>query len=446
MPQRSLIDVLAPAAFAAGLSAVVFGLGFLVGAKQIFPYRHLAEAEEVLRGTYNAYVRPPPFARPASAGARQDGLALDAPQIAPGVTFVVGYRPEGFGAWVVDRDGTVLHRWRARFSDVFGAAPQLLWQARDETIAWHGAHLYPDGSILINFQDNSFPYGSGLVKLDKDSNVVWKLAENTHHDVSVDEDGTIWVPAQRYRPEGVPGFGNLEPWYYEDVVLKVSPDGRVLDEISVLAALRGHPGLTTVTYGEDSALEISSHDPTHLNNVEPLPGAMAAAFPRFSPGDLLVSLRNANTVAVIDPRTKAVKWTLNGPFAQQHDPDFLPNGHILLFDNLGGLNGDPACGRSRILEIDPETQEAAWRYDGCGGPPFDSERRGTQQLLGNGNVLIAESLRGRILEVTREAQPKIVWEYFNIVGDLDGDDAIGVITHAERFRPADLPFLQEPVS
>ena len=94
------------------------------------------KAEEVLRGTYNAYVRPPPFARPASAGARQDGLALDAPQIAPGVTFVVGYHPEGFGAWVVDRDGTVLHRWRARFSDIFGAAPQLLWQARDETIAW----------------------------------------------------------------------------------------------------------------------------------------------------------------------------------------------------------------------------------------------------------------------------------------------------------------------
>jgi Arylsulfotransferase (ASST) len=446
MPQRSLIDVLAPAAFVGGLLAVAFGGGFLAGAKQVFPHRQLAAAEEALRGAYNAYFRPPPFDRPAPAGVRRDGPTLDPDRVAPGVTFVVGYRREGFGAWVVDRDGTVLHRWRGRFSEIFGQAPQLLWQARDETIAWHGAHLYPDGSILINFQDNSFPYGSGLVKLDRDSKVLWKLERNTHHDVSVGEDGTIWVPAHRYRPDGVPGFGNLEPWYYEDLILKVSPDGQVLDEISVLAALGEHPGLTTVTYDEDVGLEISSRDPTHLNNVEPLPRALAAAFPQFSPGDLLVSLRNLNTIAVVDPRTKALKWSLTGSFVQQHDPDFLPNGHILLFDNLGGLNGDPSCGRSRILEIDPATQAVVWRYTGCDGHPFDSERRGTQQLLGNGNVLIAESLRGRAFEVTREPEPKIVWEHHNLLGGLDEPDAVGVITHAERFRPADLPFLQDPVS
>jgi hypothetical protein len=446
MPQRSLIDFLAPAAFVGGLLAVAFGGGFLVGAKEVFPHRQLATAEETLRGAYNAYFRPPPFDRPAPAGARRDGLTLDPERVAPGVTFLVGYRPEGFAAWVVDRDGTVLHRWQGRFSEIFGQAPQLLWQARDETIAWHGAHLYPDGSILINFQDNSFPYGSGLVKLDKESRVLWKLERNTHHDVSVDEDGNIWVPAQRYRPDGVPGFGNLEPWYYEDLILKVSPDGQVLDEISVLAALAGHPGLTTVTYDEDVGLKISSRDPTHLNNVEPLPRALAAAFPQFSPGDLLVSLRNLNTIAVIDPRTKALKWSLTGSFVQQHDPDFLPNGHIMLFDNLGGLNGDRSCGRSRILEIDPATQAVVWRYTGCDGHPFDSERRGTLQLLGNGNVLIAESLRGRAFEVTREPKPAIVWEYYNLLGGLDEADAVGVITHAERFRPADLPFLQDPVS
>ena len=79
-------------------------------------------------------------------------------------------------------------------------------------------------------------------------------------------------------------------------------------------------------------------------------------------------------------------------------------------------------------------------------PPFDSERRGTQELLDNGNVLISEALGGRVLEVTHDSQPKIVWEYFNIAGELDGGPAVGVITHAERFRPVDLPFLQEPVS
>jgi hypothetical protein len=446
MTQRPLIDALAPIAFVAGLLMLVFGAGFLVATQQIFPYTQLVAAGETVRGAYHAYFRPPPFARPGSSGTRAGAQVIDAGRIAPGVTFMVGYRPEGFGAWIVDRDGTILHRWHARYSEVFGKAPQLLWQARDETIAWHGAHLYPDGSILFNFQDNSFPFGSGLVKLDKDSNVIWKLAENTHHDVSVDEDGIIWVAAQRYRPDGIPGMGNLEPWYYEDVVLKVSPDGQVLDEISVLGALRDWPGLTTVTYEEDVSLKIASHDPTHLNNVEPLPRAMANAFPQFAPGDLLVSLRNVNTIAVIDPHTKRLKWSMTGAFAQQHDPDFLPNGHILMFDNLGGLNGDPACGRSRALEIDPATQAVVWRYDGCAGPPFDSERRGTVELEDNGNVLIAEALNGRALEVTHDAQPRIVWEYSNIVGELDGGPAIGVITHAERFRPGTLPFLQGPVS
>ena len=45
-----------------------------------------------------------------------------------------------------------------------------------------------------------------------------------------------------------------------------------------------------------------------------------------------------------------------------------------------------------------------------------------------------------------DPEPKFVWEYFNLAGELDGARAVGVITHAERFRPADLPFLQEPVS
>ena len=37
------------------------------------------------------------------------------------------------------------------------------------------------------------------------------------------------------------------------------------------------------------------------------------------------------------------RWAMAGPFRRQHDPDLLPNGHIMVFDNLGG---DPACGRT----------------------------------------------------------------------------------------------------
>ncbi|MGD9508843.1 MAG: hypothetical protein AB7X49_09875, partial [Geminicoccaceae bacterium] len=195
MPQRSLLDLIAPALFVAGLLAAAFGVGFLVGKQRLFPHDQLAGATEALYGAYKAYLRPPPFNRPAPESAIDGSRALDAASIEPGLTFVVGNGRDGFGAWLIGQDGGIRHRWRGSYSQIFGAAPQLKWQARDSTIAWHGSYLYPDGSILFNFQDNNFPYGSGLVKLDKDSNVVWKLDRNTHHDVSVDEDGNIWVPA-----------------------------------------------------------------------------------------------------------------------------------------------------------------------------------------------------------------------------------------------------------
>ena len=51
-----------------------------------------------------------------------------------------------------------------------------------------------------------------------------------------------------------------------------------------------------------------------------------------------------------------------------------------------------------------------------------------------------------ILEVTGDPQPKLVWEYYNVVGVVDGVPHVGLITHAERFRPEDLTFLAGPIS
>ena len=42
---------------------------------------------------------------------------------------------------------------------------------------------------------------------------------------------------------------------------------------------------------------------------------------------------------------------------------------------------------------------------------------GSQQALDNGNILITESLRGRIFEITRSG--RVVWEYLN-PAEVDG--------------------------
>ena len=132
-------------------------------------------------------------------------------------------------------------------------------------------------------------------------------------------------------------------------------------------------------------------DPTHLNDIELVtPGSRRLPDAEGGrPAGLLAQCQFAGR----DRRRDQDGWAMAGSFRRQHDPDLLPNGHILVFDNLGG---DPACGRSRILELDPVTQAIVWSYAGCNGDRFYSEAWGEQQLLPNGNVLVTESYGGRV--------------------------------------------------
>lgn len=425
------MDRIARIAFVLGLVVLGFGYGFAARSWKLPPYEQMKPIGDAVQAV-RLYFTDADYLTFDDAPSPGGAAIRDREAMAPGLTFVSRYDGDQFGAELIDADGKVVHRWSKRFSEVWGDAPQhVQFVADDKYLEWHGTHLYPDGSLLFNFEGLMFPFGGGLIKLDRNSEVVWKLAQNTHHSITVAEDGTIWVPSVRYRPDGMPELPGFEPWFYEDTILKVSPEGEVLDEISVPLALRALPGVLPA--------KAESFDITHLNDVEPVSPEMARRFPMLREGDLLVSLRNMNVVVAIDPSTRAARWVLNGPFRRQHDPDLLPNGNLMVFDNLGG---DPACGRTRILEIDPRTQEVVWSYDGCkGGQRFESEAWGEQQALPNGNVLITESMVGRVIEVTREPKPRIVWSYTNRIGGTGGNARGGVIGMAQRFGPDDLTFL-----
>ncbi len=73
-------------------------------------------------------------------------------------------------------------------------------------------------------------------------------------------------------------------------------------------------------------------DLLHSNDVEPLLPELAREFPMFRAGDLLVSLREINAVFVMDHDSLAIKWMFTGAL-RQHDPDFFPDGTIVLFNN-----------------------------------------------------------------------------------------------------------------
>ncbi len=107
-------------------------------------------------------------------------------------------------------------------------------------------------------------------------------------------------------------------------------------------------------------------------------------------------------LAVVDLEQRSVVWTSCERWQRQHEARVTPGGRIMLFDNR------KFDGQSRVVEFDVTSGDVTWLYT---DEEFYSTGAGAQQVLPNGNVLISESQKGRIFEVTRDGS--IVWEYLN---------------------------------
>jgi hypothetical protein len=413
-----------------------FTYGVAVGKYKYFPHNILNGAVDAVRGLETIYFGERAFyfgEVHGEGGVVSHNTALSS----SGLTFMTAFRNEYFQGTLFDMKGKIVHEWKARYSDVWPEAPHLLFQAEDHMIGWHGYHLYPDGDLVFNFSMSNFPDGGGLVRLDKDSNVIWKLAENTHHALKVGEDGLIYALSHTFYPETVPSMSEFGARTLEDFILVVSDDGRVLERISLIQALRLSKYSSLLSLASSSWRD---SDPLHVNSIDLLSAGFADQFPQLEPGDMMVSLRHINSIIFIDAKTKVVKLALTGMTDSQHDADYLPNGNVMVFDNAGH-SGEG--GMTRIIEINPMTGEVVWIYTGDSEHPLANKRAGNQQLLANGNVLITDSESGRIFEVTRSGE--IVWDFVNVVMHPDRTDGSerqkGMVTEAKRYTLQSLPFV-----
>lgn len=358
----------------------------------------------------------------------------------PGLNLVLsGHAPE---ASLIDLDGRVLHTWTKKLGDVwqeprvpakgpltFGATvraqrdidPQLIKRLPKRFLGtpnfghsyFRRAYLYPNGDLLTFF---SF---IGAIKLDSASNVIWSYQTMAHHDLDVGTDGRMYVLSTE--PREFPGLGEGGK-ALADFVAVFGESGALERKIGVLDAILNSRYAGLATHASQQ------FDLLHTNSVVVLDGTLAVRIPAFRAGNLLVSCRNINTIAVIDVEQNTIVWAMNGPFVMQHDPAVLPNGNLLIFDNHG--NG----GYSRVTEYNPLTQEIAWEFAGTPPESFYAIGLGAASRLPNGNTLISESTRGRAFEVTPENE--VVWEYINPHRDGDSGELIAVIFDTVRV-PAD---------
>jgi len=294
--------------------------------------------------------------------------------------YVSGHAPE---AVLLGLDGRVLHRWRIPFAAAFpGRAPG------PDSGFFRRASLLADGSLIALFQ------GTGLVKLDRDSRLLWRHEAALFNDLWVAPSGErilALAKSPRARPDLRPGGPLLE-----DALVELDGDGRERWRASLLDALeRSSRRALMLPLG-------ATADVFHSNTVEVLDGPAGSG--PFARGNLLVSWREIDTVATLDPRATTVLWAQRGPFRAQHEPSLEPDGALLVFDNRGGEDG-----AARVLRLDPASGAVLWQWPGPPGRPLRSRQAGAVHRLGNGNLLVVESERGAAFEL--DAQGGVVWEF-----------------------------------
>jgi hypothetical protein len=356
---------------------------------------------------------------------------------------------ESSSAVLLDMRGNVVHRWQMPFRQAWPKAPHVPSPQPDERIHWFRCHLYANGDLLaIYHAEQDTPYGYGLVKLDKESNLLWAYGGNVHHDVDAGEDGRIYALTQKIVRTPPAGLEDIPAPFIADYVVVLSPEGQELHCIPLLEAFRDSPfALTLATLSRrppkarlqpaGPPVRPEHGDILHANSVKVLPRAQAPQFPLFKAGQVLISLRTLDTLAVLDVESRSVVWAASGLWRSQHDAQFLDNGHLLLYDNRGTAT------QARVLEYDPVTGAYPWSYVDNALKGFVANQRGATQRLPNGNTLIVDPDDYRLFEVT--PRQEVVWECSAPISPYaQGPMPLYhvSITSARRYAAAELTFLK----
>lgn len=428
--------------FLASIVFVVWLGGSVMTLAEIFPSNYVRDAyragvalKDKAESTQNPYASNLWF--PARTS-RQGVTTHDPTRAYDGLTLYTSGRDAA--AYLIDMDGRAVHRWQRPFSSVWDESAAARNPVPDDFVYFEKAVPLPNGDLLAVYVGvGDTPWGYGLVKLDRDSNVTWKNLDAFHHDIALADDGRIYglTHSFRRRPLASPAGdlaapSHLEPPILEDYLVILGPDGRTQKRISLLEAVNR----SVLRHLLWRTLYHSLEDPLHTNDVDILDRTSAARLrskvPVAAEGQVLLSFRDlgGGAIALLDVDSEQIVWGSIGSWVSQHDPDILANGNILMFDNLGHLGLE---GLSRVLEVDPRTGGMVWTYAGTADRKLESTIRSAQQRLPNGNTLITESDGGRLLEVT--PQGDIVWEFLEPVRAGENDEFIPIVNWARRLEP-----------
>ena len=369
-------------------------IGFITAQKKIWPY------SQIMRGTAVAgsllthgEVVAKGRRHTVPEGASRVPVKVSDPKSAIGTGYYAlllwDNELKSYAVKLYDHSGHMVHVWP--IDDL-----SLSDRAKHRQNGPHAMEVLPDGSILV-----SFDWLGLMARLDACGKALWTNDAFYHHSFSFAADGGVWT-----------WLGQNASYSQLQDIVKFDPyTGKEIDRISFNKDVVAKSPDTAIAFsmypdhvfdpGTQEAIDIF-----HPNDVEELLPEMADAFPQFEAGDLLISIRELDMIAVISPVGR-LKWYQSGPWQAQHDPDFEPDGSITVYDN------SRLRPRSIVMKIDPPTRTVVNAIPQFNAP-FKSETRGKHQLLPNGNRLITIPDQGQALEVSPKGD--VIVEFNNVIG------------------------------
>ena len=305
-------------------------------------------------------------------GRTHDGYTLFAPMY-------------GRNVWLIDMWGTIVQRWPT--ANLPGNYGELLANG-NLLFAGRRTPAIPD------FAGN----GGELVEYGWEGEIVWQYRDPyLSHCFAPLANGNLLVNKWRRVPAaiarrvkgGQPGT-ERDGEMYGEAVQEIDRAGNVVWEWLTFEHL--DPGIDVIgpMHPRDRW--------TNLNALHEMPD-----------GRILMSFRFTNTIAIVDRASGDIDWRWGpGRLAGPHDPTWLEDGTVLVFDN-GAHRTHTTIDYSRVVQVDPATDEIVWEYKENPVYDFSSFICSGAQRLANGNTLICECTKGRLFEVTRDGD--LVWEF-----------------------------------
>lgn len=265
-------------------------------------------------------------------------------------------------------------------------------------------HFFNDGSYLIWTHG-----GAGLFRLNHCGEIIWQLSGIYHHHFSI-ADGKLYILGL---PVSQLSTDDLKNWNHSDILNIIDIEsGEILQSISIQEiAARNLPNIDPFFYerwkNTINPKGVLSHDFLHLNKIEVLPSKLREQYPDLPNEALLISARHINLLFIVDPKTLEINWFSHGNTQVQHDPRFIGNNMIAVFNNAFDKNHsklqDPS-NYSSIKVYDFTNKEWTTLYN---MKPINgyTAHSGRFDISNDGSMAFELTLQGRVVEINPDHEP-----------------------------------------